>query len=112
MMTATPNFLGVIKTLYAHHFLLKPFFKIFTIEKILTFALRVFSICLVLSGLTDLPKSVWVIAHSAHQSPTPLALFGLTQLCHGHLAGLSLSPRPSFSSFFIQGHILVNTWCK
>ena len=57
--------------------------------------------------LTDMP-----IAYSAHQSPTPLALFGLTQLCHGHLAGLSLSPRPSLYSYFFQGHILVNTWCK
>ena len=37
-----------------YHFLLKAFFLIFTFEKILTFALRICSICLVLSGQIEL----------------------------------------------------------
>ena len=50
-MTATPNFFCLIQTIYAHHFLLTPCFKFSLLKKFLTFALRIGSICLVLSGL-------------------------------------------------------------
>ena len=38
MMTANPTFFLLIKTLYAHQFLLKQFFEIFTFEKNLNFS--------------------------------------------------------------------------
>ena len=63
MMTATPIFLSYIcKPYMPIIFLLKAFFKIFTFEKkILTFALRICSICLVLSGLSNhlLDTTTW-----------------------------------------------------
>ena len=51
MVTATPNDFVLYKPYMPIISLLKAFFKIFTFEKILTFALRIGSICLVLSGL-------------------------------------------------------------